>query len=437
MVSKHQYVNISLMKSLKDIRHVHCIGIGGIGVSAIARMMIHEGKTVSGSDGGESKVTEGLRDIGIEVSIGHKKENIPVNTDLIVYTGAIPVDNEELLEAKERSIETLLYSQMLGLISKDKRTVAISGTHGKTTTTGMIAKILIDCGLSPTVIVGSLLKEYNSNFVSGDSDIFVVEACEYLRSFLELNPNITVITNIDADHLDYYKDLDDIKDTFSTFVDKLKEDDHLIIHSGQKNLDEISKKENTNIHSIDDFDIEVGVPGNHNKENARLAYEVAVILGCKDEDIRKSLKEFSGTWRRFEHKGETKNGAIVYDDYAHHPEEVRATIEAAREKFGDKKIMVVFQPHLYSRTKIFLDDFAEVLSSADEVLVLPIYAARESEDGSIDSGMLVEKIGEKAKLFKDPEGVKEYISKNTDGDDIIFTIGAGDVTLISNDIVKS
>ena len=430
--------------NLKDIKHVHCIGIGGIGVSAIARYMIHEGKTVSSSDIGKSTITEGMEELGIKVNFGHSKENIPPETNLVVYTTALPEDNPELVFARENNLLTLTYAETLGLISKDKKTVAIAGTHGKTTTTAMIGKILLDCGLHPTVIVGSLLKEYKSNFVPGTKDkgddIFVVEACEYKKALLQIKPNIAVITNIDEDHMDVYKDLDEIKETFEKFTSHMTKEDHLVCHCDQSNLKTLCSKESTNIHNVDEnkIDIEVSIPGEHNKENARLAYEVAKILGCEDQKIRASLKNFTGTWRRFEYKGVTKNGAIVYDDYAHHPEAIRATLDAAREAFPDKKIFILFQPHLFSRTKTFLKEFVRFLALADEVGLLPIYAAREIKDSSISSEQIVELLkenGVNSHMFDTFNEASSYVVKNTDKNNVIFTIGAGNINEIGDSII--
>lgn len=431
--------------NLEDIKHVHCIGIGGIGVSAIARYMIHEGKTVSSSDIGKSTITEGVEELGIKVNFGHSKENIPPETNLVVYTTALPEDNPELVFARENNLLTLTYAETLGLISKDKRTVAIAGTHGKTTTTAMIGKILLDCGLHPTVIVGSLLKEYKSNFVPGTKDkgddIFVVEACEYKKALLQIKPNIAVVTNIDEDHMDVYKDLNEIKETFEKFTSHMTMKDHLVCHCEQPNLSTLCSMKTTNIHNVDEnkIDIEVSIPGEHNKENARLAYEVAKILGCDDEKIRKSLKNFSGTWRRFEYKGLTKNKAIVYDDYAHHPEAIRATLDAAHEAFPDKKIFVLFQPHLFSRTKTFLKEFVRFLANADEVGILPIYAAREMKDPSISSehivGLLKEN-GVNAHMFDTFNEASRYAVDNTNENNVIFTIGAGNINEIGDSIIE-
>src|SRR3990167_10434405 len=297
---------------LNKIKRAHFVGIGGIGVSAIARMMLAEVKIVGGSDTSDSAIIDELRKLGAKIFIGHKAENVANDVDLLVYTPALTADNPELKKAVELGIPTLSYPEMLGLISKDKHTIAVSGAHGKTTTTAMIAKILIDAELDPTVIVGSLLKESKSNLIMGKSDYFIVEACEYERSFLNIKPKLLVITNIEADHLDYYKDINDIKDAFN----QLALQSENTIRDYTKYLEKVPK---------------LSVPGLHNRMNAAAAYAVADFLGIDESVIKKALINFSGTWRRLEKRGETGEGTVIYDDYAHHPTEIKASLEALRE----------------------------------------------------------------------------------------------------------
>jgi len=396
------------MIELQTIKKIHFIGIGGIGVSAIARMFLLEGKEVSGSDRSKSVITDELEKLGATIYEGHAKSNVPEDCDLVVYTIAVGDDNPERGVCKNE----LTYPEVLGLISKDKFTIAVSGTHGKTTTTGMIAKIMIDAGLNPTVIVGSLLKDVKSNFVAGDSEYLVVEACEYRRSFLNLHPTILVITNIEADHLDYYKDLDDIKSAFEEM--KAKVQDGGVI---------ITEKEYSQ--APDDFQLQA--PGEHNIKNAQAAYMVGKVLDISEEDIRKSLEEFSGTWRRFDFLGKTKEGVFVYDDYAHHPDEVRATLKGFREKYPDKKILVIFQPHLYSRTKLLLDEFAKSFSDADRIIITPIYAAREERDESISHEMLADRIG--------GEVADDFDSIDIKDAEVVVVMGAGDIRKVGEDLL--
>ncbi|MEX0933955.1 MAG: Mur ligase domain-containing protein [Candidatus Paceibacterota bacterium] len=432
---------------LKEIKKAHLIGIGGIGISAIARMMLLEGKKVSGSDRERSSITDELERLGAEIFIGHDAGHVPHDADVVVYTIAIPDDNPELICAKERGIPCYTYPQMLGIISHEKFTIAVSGTHGKTTTTGMIGTILIDAGLNPTVILGSLLKDVNSNFIvgkpeTGKRDILVVEACEYRRSFLNLSPDILVITNIDADHLDYYKDLNDIIRAFSELSARIKKEGIIVTDkrhpavrdalAGREAVDfETEKKGGV---------IELAFPGEYNQKNARAALAVATLLGVSEISARESLKHFGGTWRRFEHKGTTKEGAEVYDDYAHHPTEIQAMLKGARERFPQRKIIAVFQPHLYSRTKTFLNELAESFSDADEVILAPVYAARENSDAGVDTPVLAETMKEKKEdvlYCGDFGAIESYLKTNAKQGDVIITIGAGDIFKVGESLLQS
>ena len=438
---------------LSKIKKAHFTGVGGIGVSAIARMMLAEGKIVSGSDTSDSAIIDELRKLGAKIFIGHKAENVANDVDLLVYTPALTADNPELKKAVELGIPTLSYPEMLGLISKDKYTIAVSGAHGKTTTTAMIAKILIDAGLDPTVIVGSLLKDSNphtlgatarrgSNFVAGKSKYFVVEACEYKKSFLNLNPKIIVITNIDNDHLDYYGNLENIKKAFGEFASKLPDGGYLVCDTNDKNLKEIIKEV---IFKIIDYtkvnnNFNLKIPGEHNIKNAQAAMAAAEILGVDSKKAENSLESFEGTWRRFEFKGETKNGVLIYDDYGHHPTEIKATLKGAKEFFGGKKIWCVFQPHLYSRTKLLFADFGKSFSGADEIILADIYAARESKDKSINSKMLAEEItknGGKTRYMKSFDKITGFLTENIKKGDVVITMGAGDVYKIGEDLLKN
>jgi len=438
---------------LSKIKKAHFVGIGGIGVSAISRMMLAEGKIVSGSDVSDSAIIDELGKLGAKFFLGHSAENISSDVDLIVYTPAVAADNPELKKAVDLGMPTFSYPEMLGLISKNKHTIAVSGAHGKTTTTAMIAKILIDTGKDPTVIVGSLLKDPNpptlgatarrgSNFVAGKSEYFVVEACEYKKSFLNLNPKIIVITNIDNDHLDYYGNLENIKKAFGEFAAKLPEDGYLVCDPNDENLKDIIK--NTNGKIIDYTKVEnnfnLKIPGGHNIKNAQAAVAVAKILGVDSKKAENSLESFEGTWRRFEFKGETKNGVLVYDDYGHHPTEIKATLKGAREFFGGKKIWCVFQPHLYSRTKLLFADFGKSFGDVDEIILADIYAAREPKDEGINSKMLAEEItknGGKARYMKSFEKITGFLAENAKKGDVIITMGAGDVFKIGENLLKN
>lgn len=420
------------------IKSVHFIGIGGIGISAIARMFLLEGKKVSGSDASESEVTEELRKCGARIFVGQKAENIPVDCGLVIYTIAVPPENPELVEAKRRGIPMLSYPEALGVISKNKYTIAISGTHGKTTTTAMVAKILMDAGMDPTVVVGSFLLadekdtgclncrhpvscNSRTNFIAGKSRYFVVEACEYRRSFLNLSPKILVITNIDADHLDYYRDLEDIKSAFAELAAKTP----VVID----NFSSVKLPQ----------DFRLRVPGRHNIENAKAALAVARALHIPDDVALKSLTGFSGTWRRFEYRGKAKNGALVYDDYGHHPTEIEATLQCARELFTTQKIVVVFQPHLYSRTKDHFVAFGKCFASANSVVVLPIYAAREKNPGDITSERVVDEVKKNGKdahfaqTFAEAAALAQTLCEKGD---LILTLGAGETNKVADILVK-
>lgn len=430
--------NIDLVK----IKKAHFVGIGGIGVSAIARMMLGEGKIVSGSDSSESLITKELEELGAKIFLGHNDKNLVDDVDLVVYTPAVTEENPELKKAMELNIPTLSYPEMLGLISKNKYTIAISGAHGKTTTTAMIGKILIDAKKDPTIIVGSLLKDQKSNFVAGKSEYFVAEACEYKKSFLNLEPKIIVITNIDNDHLDYYGNLENIKKAFAEFVAKLPEDGYLVCDPNDENLKEVIKKTKSNIinYTKIDANFKLKIPGEHNIKNAQAAMAVAKILNIKKEEALVSLNYFSGAWRRFEYKGKTKNGVLIYDDYGHHPTEIKATLKGAREFFGDKKIWCVFQPHLYSRTKLLLKDFGKSFGDADEVVLADIYAAREPKDKSINSKMLAEEItknGGKAVYLNSFDKIAKFLAEKAEKGDVVITMGAGDIFKVGENLLKN
>ena len=427
--------------SFADVQHVYFIGIGGIGVSAVARMMLSEGKGVSGSDIAKSEITDELVKLGAIFHVGQNIDLIPDDTDLVIYSPAVSVYEPKLIEEiKKKKIRALTYPEALHEISKDKYTIAISGTHGKTTTTAMIAQVLIDAGLDPTVIVGSFLKDQKSNFIAGTSKYFVVEACEYQKSFLNIKPTIAVITNIDNDHLDYYKDIEDIQDAFHEFISQVPEDGYIVSHTKNTTVAPVLKNVHAHILDAKDFyddKLALKVPGKHNRDNASLVLAVASILGIGEKKAKASLEKFAGTWRRFEYKGTMKNGAIVYDDYGHHPTEVKATLAGAREFFGKKRIIVAFQPHLYSRTKLLLNDFAGAFGDADEVFIAPIYAAREKNDPTITSKMLAEKIKDtKAMSFDSFDEIENHLAKDLKKDDVLITMGAGDIYKVGENILK-
>lgn len=426
--------------NLDNCKKIHFIGIGGIGISAIARMMSLKAKKISGSDAFDSENIKELEKIGCKISIGHKESNINSNLDLVIYTIAVPNNNPELKRARDLNIPTLSYPEALGLISKDHYTIAISGTHGKTTTTALTSKIFIDAGLKPTAIVGSLLKDSKSNFIAGKSKFFIVEACEYKRSFLNLNPSVLAIINIDNDHLDYYKNLKDIQTAFSELAVKVPADGYLVCDPSDSRIKPILKTAKCRIFDYTKIkpNFKLKFPGKHNIGNAKIAYALAKLADVEDKKIIRAIRNFNGTLRRFDYKGKTERGALIYDDYAHHPTEIKVTIKAFKEKYPNKCLIVVFQPHLFSRTKLLLNEFAKSFKGADKIIVAPIYAAREKYDQSINSSILAEKIkgsGNDCLALENFDKISDYLLANESNNDLIVTMGAGDIYKVGEKLI--
>ncbi len=416
------------------------VGIGGIGMSALAQLYLSQGKLVVGSDRGTSKVTELLKSKGATVLEGHSAEHVPQETVLLVYSDAVPEDNVERTRGRELNIRELSYFEALGEATGSGVSIVVTGTHGKTTTTAMIAKVLIEAGKKPTVIAGSILSEYGSNFIEGKPDLFVIEGCEYRRHFLQLHPDVLVINNIELDHTDYYRDLEDMQDAFREVIGRLPEKGVVVTNTSSEAITVVLEGvENTIVPFQGTVIPELLVKGAYNKENARAAK--TAVLACFPEvglsKIDTALSSFAGTWRRFEYKGKTKKGALVYDDYAHHPTAVLGTIQMAMSEFPDKKLTVVFHPHLYSRTKQFFDGFADALAYANEVLLLPIYAAREDKDPTISSETLAEAVNYKkgnAQFVETFAAAKEVLEEKGK-DTLILTMGAGDVYLLGDELI--
>jgi UDP-N-acetylmuramate--alanine ligase len=407
---------------LSKIKKVFFIGIGGIGISALAKMVLSRGMEVSGvnDDAGPNPLTP-LTEAGATISFLKDYKDLP-EADLYVYSDAWLYRGPEIIEeAKKTGKPVLNYFGALGEFAKEYKVIAIAGTHGKTTTTAMVADILTEAGLDPTVIVGSFIKKFNSNFRKGDSEYLVVEADEYNRHFLSLHPFLSIVLNIEADHLDYYKDFDDVQNAFNQFL--AQSENKILDYS--KYLEKVPK---------------LSVPGEHNRLDAAAAFAVADFLKIREEIIKKSLAEFSGTWRRLEKRGETKEGTIIYDDYAHHPTEIRASLQGLRELYpkGEKNIVVLFQPHLYSRTKALFSDFAKSFRDTDKVLLLPIYFAREDKDPSISSEKLAEAIvqeGEQAEAYSSFALAEEAVQALKLGSkDIFVTMGAGEAYKIADKV---
>lgn len=425
---------------MKDLRKVYFIGIGGIGMSALAQMLADQGVSVSGSEREESPTTELLRSRGIDVSLVQDGSGVPADADIAIYSEAVWADNEDRMKLKELGIKELSYFEMLGEVSREKKTIAVAGTHGKTTTTGMLAKILHDSGASPSAIVGSIVKDFGSNYLSGTSDFFVVEACEYKRDFLTLTPSVLVITNIEWDHTDYYKDLADVQSAFRALIERMPEDGVVVTNPAHPNIAPILEGITQSVVDYTkEAEYEVQLPGEFNKNNARAAAAAARVVfpGIESAAVSSSLLAFKGTWRRFEYKGKTKNGAMVYDDYAHHPTAIQATLEELKKKTAGK-LYVAFHPHLYSRTRDLLEEFATAFEDADGVFVAPIYPARETDDGSVSSGLLAKRITEhgtsaEALTFEEIEKAFEAYAKEGD---IVVTMGAGDIYKVADALTK-
>ena len=431
---------------LSTIKKICFIGIGGVGISALARLALYQKKTIVGiNDNPSPQTLDFFRERGIQILVDKNPAELP-EADLYVYSDAWLHHGADILKrSKDTGKPVLSYAQALGIFTQGYKVVAISGTHGKTTTTAMIAHILKKGDRHPTVIVGSLMQEEKSNFLAGDSEYFIVEADEYMRHFLNLNPYIWIITNIEADHLDYYKDLNDIKDAFYELAMKVPADGYIVCNQGDPIVQEVVSGVHAKVVDYRDFyhRRDLRIPGSHNQANAAAAAAAVSLVGVNNELADMYLKTFPGTWRRFEYKGELTSGTPIYDDYAHHPTEVAATLQAFREiyPFGQKRITVVFQPHLYSRTKLLLGDFGKAFGQADRVIVLPIYAAREENDGTISSEMVVEKIqshkisAQAASSFD--VAIEMLRTSHLGPDDVLVTMGAGEAYKIGDNLLKS
>ena len=425
-------------------KQVHFIGIGGIGISALARHYLHEGWQVSGTDQHKSANTEKLAADGAEIAYEHSPENIRSRQglELVVYSDGVTEDTAgwgELEAARAAGIKTLSYFEALAHVANEYYLIAVAGTHGKTTATAMLADILEEASYDPTVFVGSLRTKTGTNYRRGQSTYCVVEADEYLRHFLHLTPNTLVINNIDFDHPDYFTDLADVQAAFAELVATIPEDGFIIADPSDPNVAPVLERATATVVNYREyFNLERHLlqPGLHNRQNAAAAEAAATMVGIEATSIDEALKNFVGTARRFEYKGSVHN-APVYDDYAHNPQKVAAAIAGAREVHPNKQLTVVFQPHTYSRTKALFSEFVAALSHADQVLLLPIFAAREVDDGSISSGMLKDALTEKgisAELFHTIEAAALAVKERVGSDDVVLCVGAGSVTNVAKQL---
>jgi UDP-N-acetylmuramate--alanine ligase len=434
---------LAFARMTTQIMKIHFIGIGGIGVSALAQYYLSKGHEVSGSDLVASEITDFLKTKKIKIFIGNSAKNIKQDLDLVVYSPAVKKNNPELLQAKSYELKAMSYPEVLGELTKEYYTIAVAGSHGKSTTTAMIALVLIKAGLDPTVIVGTKLKEFGgSNFRAGKSKFLVIEACEYDASFLKYLPKIIVITNVDKEHLDYFKTFASVKKAFRDFIVRLPSDGFLIFDKDDKYPPKFSKPKFRAIgYSVKQRDAKkvkntLKVPGLHNVSNALAAMQVTKILAIPEKITLKALAEFKGTWRRFEERnsniGKLKNLKII-SDYAHHPNEISATLKAAREKYPKKNIWCVFQPHQHQRTYYLFNDFVKVFREADidNIIITDIYdvAGRETEkiNSEISSEKLVKKINRDNVLCLATNRLEDYIKENMKSGDVLIIMGAGDI----------
>lgn len=458
------------MLDFTNFKHIHCIGIGGIGLSAIAEIFLARGYQVSGSDMKQSETTDHLIRHGACISFTHDAKNIS-GADLVCYSAAISKENPELKAAIEQGIPTATRAEALGaLMAEYETSIAISGTHGKTTTTSMISLILEHAKTDPTILVGGNLSEFDGNVKVGKSDYFVTEACEYMDSFLSLRPKIEIILNIDSDHLDYFKDIDHIANSFHRFADLVPSSGTLIAYDANPFVQAVIESVDCNVitfgfgHNctyyadnikfnsmgMPSFDVycpdglfgsvQLSVPGEHNITNSLAAIACCHSLGVPAQSIIDTLVHYTGTQRRFDVIGSTKNNVRIVDDYAHHPTEIKATLAAAN-KMAHNKLWCLFQPHTYTRTMALFDEFAEAFQGADKLIFAEIYAAREKNIYKISSKSLVAEIKKRhpekdVYFFDDFSDMASFVYNNADEGDLVLTMGAGDIYRVAELILE-
>ncbi len=456
------------IERLKKYNKIHMVGIGGVSMSGIAEILTNWGFKVTGSNNVENENTKKLEEAGIKVFIGHSAENV-IGSDVVVYTAAIKDDNIELVTAKNNNIPIIERADFLGELTRCYQdTITIAGTHGKSTTTSMVSLCFLESGKDPSIQVGADLSQINGNYKVGNSEHFIIESCEYVESFLKFSPKSEIILNIDNDHLDYFKTFENVKNAFIKYVKLLPDDGILVVNGDDKNCLDLPKYTNAksltygitnknvdffavnivfdndgfpefDVYSHDKFyeRIKLHVPGMHNILNTLGCIALCNEYGLDKESIKNGLSKFTGVGRRFEFKGKVNN-ASVYDDYGHHPTEIIATAKALMNKKYNES-WVVFQPHTYSRTKLLLDDFAKALLNFDNIIVLDIYAARETNTYNISSQDLtnrIKELGKDALFIKDFDECVSYLKSHVQENDIIITQGAGTVTEIGGKLVE-
>lgn len=451
------------MSLQKKNKHVHFVGIGGAGMSGIADILIHLGHKVTGSDREKSEITDYLEQRGAEVFIGHKGSHAQ-GADYLIYSSAVPKDNPEMVHAHKNGIPTIRRAEMLGQLMLRKEGISIAGTHGKTTTTSLTGQLLMDSGLDPTVVVGGKMQNMQTSARLGNGKFFVTEADEYDRSFLTLFSRIAIITSLEEDHLDIYKDLEDIKQTFITFANQTTFDGLAVLCADHENVynlkDELhancvtyglSEKADIRAINVQYFEgytkfevtvfgelkgrIKIHLPGAHNVQNALAAMAVGLELEVPFAVIAESFRNFKGVQRRFQYHG-TEKGISFYDDYAHHPTEVEATLKAAKAGWKNR-LVVAFQPHLYSRTKDFYKEFAAALNIADMVILADIYPAREKPIAGVTSQLIADNLTTKYLLIEDKNVLVSGIKKVLKEGDLFITMGAGDIWKTGRDLLET
>ena len=453
--------------NFKEPIHVYFMGIGGISMSGLAEILLEEGFTISGSDMKESALTTQLEEKGVKVYYGQVASNITSEIDLVVYTAAIREDNEEWQAAKAAGIPMLTRAQLLGQIMDNySKSIAVAGTPGKTTTTSMISQVLLEAETDPTITVGGILSAINGNLRVGNSEVFISEACEYTNSFLNFRPKYSIILNVEAEHLDFFKDLDDVRCSFKKFAANTRPDGATIINGEIENYEGLieglpHKVVTYGFDSRFDFyaenitfdenacgmftamhdgkalmQVHLNIPGMHNVSNALAAIALASLMQLPEDALLSGLRKFGGANRRFQYKG-TINGVTVIDDYAHHPTEIAATLSAAAN-YPHKRLVLVFQPHTYTRTQAFLHEFADILSQADVLVLADIYAAREKNTIGISSKdllALVQSKGCESYYFPSFEEIEKFLLKNCMNGDLLITMGAGNVVEIGESLL--
>jgi UDP-N-acetylmuramate--alanine ligase len=456
---------------LKKIKKCFLVGIGGAGMSAIARVLHGMGLAVSGSDIKESRYTSALKNEGIKIYIGHSKKNIK-DSDAVIYSTAIPENNLEIKAARGKKILLFSRSDILAWILNSRKAIAISGTHGKTTTTSMISLIFRGLGMDPIIMVGGELNELGSNARYGKGDYVIAEACESDGSFLKYKPSVSVVTNIEEDHLDFYKNLDEIKQSFVKFIENTRPGGLVVLNGDEINLNDLLRTDNKRIiyygissknhiyaenikfsnftssydlvarsgRELRKIKVKLNVPGIHNIKNSLASFAVCYGMSMDLQKAADILKVFTGVKRRFEKRGE-KKGAVIFDDYAHHPSEVKATLEAAAEK-KNRRIITVFQPHRYSRLANLKNKFNSCFNASDLLIVTDVYGSGEQPIPGITGKILVDNLidsGFKNKIVYIPklQDVTEYLELNMKQNDMILLMGAGDITRVTEEILKS